>query len=371
MKTSNDYGTLTGASQNKDDNTGRHFPCETCGADMVFHIGVQNLKCDHCGAVKTIERGDASGIVEKDLRSFLDGQATQRPTTVSSDDRHEIHCNACGAGVVFSGPLTSTECAYCGNPIQRRDVHQAEERIPVDGLLAFAVTRESAKENLGRWVKSRWFAPNAFKKRGVQGKFSGIYLPFWTFDAMTHSHYSGERGEHYYTGSGKSRRRQTRWYPAEGSFSRFFDDVLVCAWQKADHGILVALEPWPLESVVPFAPEMMAGYLSMTYDISLGDGFKLGKERMDAALLAETHRRIGGDTQRVHSLRSQFDALTYKHIMLPVWLLAYKFKDKTYRLAVNACTGEVQGQRPYSIIKITLAVLSAAAIVASLVFANG
>ena len=53
--------------------------------------------------------------------------------------------------------------------------------------------------------------------------------------------------------------------------------------------------------------------------------------------------------------------VTFKHILLPVWLVAYRFRGRTYRFVVNARTGRVQGERPWSAWKIALAVILGAA----------
>ncbi|MCL4210758.1 MAG: UDP-N-acetylmuramoyl-tripeptide--D-alanyl-D-alanine ligase, partial [Phycisphaerales bacterium] len=224
--TSTTVGTTT------DEGRGRMFPCEGCGADFEFHIGQQKLKCPYCGFEKAIVLAEDAAIVERDFRAALARLAELREkgaTTIA--DLNEVRCGSCGSNVVFRGTLTSTECAFCGSPIQREKVHTASNRIPVDGVLPFQVDQQRAKSNLADWVRSRWFAPNEFRKRGVEGRFNGVYLPYWTFDSHTFNRYRGERGEHYYVtvGSGKNRRteRRTRWYPASGQFERFFDDVLV------------------------------------------------------------------------------------------------------------------------------------------------
>jgi hypothetical protein len=226
--------------------------------------------------------------------------------------------------VVFAGNVTSKECEYCGAPRQRGGVHRGVERVPVDGVLPFQVEQKAAATALSEWVRSRWFAPNEFLRRGVDGRFSGSYLPYWTYDAMTASWYVGERGEHYYVtverNNQKVQERRTRWYPASGSFSRFFDDVMVCASTGLPDGVVRALEPWPLERVVPYTQQLLAGYGAKTYDLSVADGFKEAKQRMDAALRQEAARRIGGDDQRVHSVRTRYEALTFKHLLLPVWM---------------------------------------------------
>jgi len=80
---------------------------------------------------------------------------------------------------------------------------------------------------------------------------------------------------------------------------------------------------------------------------------------------------IGGDEQRIHSKTTYYENITFKYILLPVWISAYRFKDRNFQFLVNARTGEVQGERPYSWIKITLAVLLVIAIIGTIVyFAN-
>jgi DNA-directed RNA polymerase subunit RPC12/RpoP len=340
----------------------RQFPCEQCGAFFELAIGQAELECPYCGFKKAIDIDPGATAVEHDLEKTLTQLASKRAEKANDKlGATEASCKACGAVMVFDGPLMSTHCDYCGAPIQRADAHAAPARIPVDAVVPFAVSREDAHSRLRAWVKSRWFAPGDFKKRGIQGRFSGVYLPFFTFDAMTKSFFEGERGDHYYVevGSGQQRRREmrTRWTRVSGSFSRFFDDVIVCAMKSAAQKLIAALKPWPLGSAKPFAPELLAGFRSMTYDIELGESFAMARARMNDALHAETSRRIGGDVQRISRLDTNWAALTYKHVLLPVWMLAYRYRGKSYQVVVNAGTGEVNGQRPWSALKIALAVL--------------
>lgn len=363
-----------------DSGAGRIFPCESCGADLEFHIGDQALRCEYCGHVKQIVIDAETTVQEQDFHAMLarlsDWRQQSAAEKVESGDadhagdsttRNELRCDSCGGNVEFVGTLTSSHCPYCGSPVQLENAHKCQERrIPVDGLLPFLIQREDAKRNLGQWVDSRWFAPNKFRRQGANGKFNGVYLSYFTFDSMTFTNYSGQRGEHYWVtvGSGKNRRREmrTRWYPASGRFQRFFDDVLVLANTGLKRKFMLALEPWPLLKVVPFNQQMLAGLMARTYDIDLDECFREGRQRIDSAINTEVRQRIGGDTQRVHSVSSRYEAITFKHLLLPVWLLAYRYHGKTYQVFINAATGEVQGERPYSVWKILFAILVAAAI---------
>ena len=282
-----------------------------------------------------------------------------------------ISCRTCAATVEFSGSEISKECAYCGSPVQDEDVQTTEHRVPVDGVLPFQVDRTRAREALRSWVASRWFAPNEFKKRGVQGNFNGMYFPCWTYDSMAFAQFRGARGDHHYvTNSKGERERRTQWTPVSGTFQRFFDDILVCATRDERRKLLAKLEPWPLQSVKPFNAESLAGYLAMTYELELEDGFEQAREIMEEQLRSEARRRIGGDDQRLDRIVSRHDAVTYKHLLLPVWLLAYSFQKKSYQLVVNACTGEVQGQRPWSIVKIALTTVAVLLVATGLYFAT-
>jgi DNA-directed RNA polymerase subunit RPC12/RpoP len=368
-----------GAGAEVDQTRARTFPCAGCGAALTFSIEVQSLACGFCGTVRELESTEGRHVEEQDLlaslRAIADGRmeaAGPGKKAGEEDVVHEVRCGDCGADVQFTGSLTSDECPYCGTAIQLDGVHDAEDRVTVDGVLPFAIERDVARRNLGDWVKSRWFAPNEFRRRGAQGRFHGVYLPFWTYDALTMNDYTGERGEHYWVtvrrGERTTQERRTRWYPARGSFRRFFDDVLVFAGAGLPTKIIAKLDPWPLDRCVPFTPEVLAGYLARTYDTSLEDGFGTAKQRMHAAIRADVQRRIGGDVQRIHGIDTEFGALTYKHLLLPVWLLVYRFRDKPYQVAVNAVTGEVQGARPWSVWKITSAIVLAAGLIAGAVY---
>lgn len=347
----------------------RTFPCEGCGADFEFSIDAQKLECPYCGHVKELALQEDKAVEEQDLRAMLDQQSGRRELSGDQAQMQEVGCRDCGAKVQFLGTLTSQDCPYCGTPIQLSGVHDAGDRIPVDGVLPFRVDKDKARTNLSEWVSSRWFAPNSFKEKGVKGKFAGVYMPFWTFDAATDNHYSGERGEHYYVtvkrGEEEVREQRTRWYPASGQFRRFFDDILVHAARGLPDKVMQRLEPWPLSGCKPFNAELLSGFLARTYEVELKSGFKTAEKRMERILEQIAREHIGGDTQRLHSVQTSYGALSYKHLLLPVWMLAYKYGEKSYQVVVNAATGEVQGERPYSWIKITLFVLLIGGLIAT------
>jgi hypothetical protein len=134
--------------------------------------------------------------------------------------------------------------------------------------------------------------------------------------------------------------------------SRHFDGVLVAASKAVNEAKLNALEPWDLESMRPYEPAYLSGFKAQRYQLELPDGFQKAKGVMSSTIAEDVRRNIGGDEQRIDDIQTLYANVMFRHLLLPVWIGAYKFRDKVYQVAVNARTGEVQGERPYSTAKI-------------------
>ena len=112
------------------------------------------------------------------------------------------------------------------------------------------------------------------------------------------------------------------------------------------------LTPWDLSALTPYNPEFLAGFQAEGYTVNLAAGHDEAQDRMSAVILQDVRRDIGGDEQRVHDVDTDWSDETFKHILLPVWMAAYRYGGKSYRFLVNGQTGEVQGERPWSVWKI-------------------
>lgn len=339
------------------------FPCDQCGADLRFDAGGDQLLCDHCGNVVTLEGagGHVDAIRELDFRAALDA-------ALPAAEMEEIRvspCPNCGAEVEFDAETHAAECPFCATPVV---VDTGSSRhIKPKGLLPFALDEQAARAAMNDWLGRLWFAPNALKKYARKGrKMSGVYVPYWTFDADTRSRYSGQRGTAYYVSKTVMRdgkrhtiqERRIRWTPVSGRVARFFDDVLVLASKSLPKQFTDALAPWDLAALEPYRPEYLAGFLAEGYTIALPDGYDEARAHMDRVILRDVKFDIGGDAQRVTSVATDVSDVTFKHILLPVWIAAYKFRGETYRFVVNGRTGKVKGQRPWSVWKIIFAVLA-------------
>ena len=339
----------------------QQFPCEECGALLNFEPGTDLLLCQYCGHENPIPESDEI-IEELDFRAAIAGRA-------GADEIEQIsvvHCNSCAAEFTLDANVQSDACPFCGSDVVLEP--KRESHLKPKSLLPFRLSKDEARDSFRRWLSSRWFAPNKLKEFArPDSNLTGMYTPYWTYDSDTATRYTGSRGINYTTtvSDGKGGRRtvvRTRWTSVSGRVARFFDDVLVLASDSLPRDLTERLAPWDLENMVAYNESYLAGFRTESYQVDLERGFDDAKAKMERVIRSDIRRDIGGDKQRISSMNVRFDDITYKHILLPVWLAAYRYKDTTYRFVVNARTGEVHGERPWSWVKIGLAVLAAAVV---------
>ncbi|MDJ0899390.1 MAG: hypothetical protein QNJ55_11320 [Xenococcus sp. MO_188.B8] len=359
------------------DKTIKRYPCPSCGAELVFNPEGGKLKCEYCSWEDAIPQSEEE-LQENSYEQYLNNSRTQLATL--STTAMEISCDNCGAKITFEPPQVAGQCPFCASSIVAQP-KQADPTLAPQGIIPFTIGRKEARENLQTWIRQRWFAPNDLKQLAQPEKIQGMYLPFWTYDAFTKSQYRGERGEYYYEtetytekneeGKTETKTRQvrhTRWYQVSGWVQRFFDDVLIPATKLVDHKRLEKLEPWRLkDSLRPYEPSYLAGFEAQRSQIELEEGFEKAKAAMVSQIRSDIKRDIGGDEQRIHNVSTSYSAITFKHILLPVWLTSYRYHGEQYQILINANTGEIQGERPYSVAKIVLTVIGVIVAIAVIV----
>jgi LSD1 subclass zinc finger protein len=332
------------------------FPCSGCGAKLSFAPGSKTLKCQFCGTENAIpESGE--GVEELDFATYLKALEGRADT----EEVETVKCQSCGAEQTLKDNLFASNCSFCHTPIVSKGY--ANRRIKPKLLVPFAVDTKRAQEAFRRWIRGRWLAPNDLKRYAQSDAgLTGMYLPFWTYDCNTWTEYQGERGDDYYTdesytegGQTRTRRtRHTRWTGVSGTVSHFHDDVLVMASKTLSADTFGSIGKWNLKGLVPYQPEFVSGFQAEAYQVDLKQGFPIAKATIDAQVQQLIRRDIGGDQQRIHRADTRYSNVTFKHVLLPVWISAYRYRDKPYRFLINGQSGEVSGESPKSWIKVAL-----------------
>lgn len=348
------------------------YSCPACGADARWDAGRQSLVCPYCSTVSPAKLADDGSLVEESdlvgaLRSLPKDQRGWQAETRS------VRCQNCNAISVFDPKRVAQRCDFCGSPAIVA-VEQQQAPIRPSSVLSFKVPEAKVREAMRQWYATRWFAPNKLKSRAITDTIHGVYLPYWTFDAHVEADWTAESGYHYYEtetytdSQGHTQTRQvqkTRWVPSSGHLAHFFDDELVPGSKGVRADLLRKIEPFPTTTELkPYDPGYLAGWVVEQYQLDLVAGAKHARAMMDAKVRSLCAAQVPGDTHRNLSVGADYSRQTFKHILVPVWILSYVYGRRNFQVVANGCTGALAGDRPYSWIKITLAVIAALILVA-------
>jgi DNA-directed RNA polymerase subunit RPC12/RpoP len=348
------------------------FPCAKCGANLSWDAGKRSMHCQFCGHDQPMPVQPSGGMQIREIP--LEEGISQAPKGLGAPVT-TLKCKDCGATVNVGEGERTAACAFCGSK-QVLQIETDANAIRPESLLPFQIDKAAANKGFGDWLKGLWFRPNDLKRMASVQEMGGVYVPFWTFDAYCDSDWTAERGWHYYVtetytayenGQQVTRTRQvqrTRWEPAWGNRrGDFYDDMLVCASRGLPSTLVDKFSSFNTKQLVPYAPQYLAGWRAEAYAIDLMSAHGTSINKMADQQQARCGRDVGGDTHRSLVVNNRWYRETFKHVLLPIWIAAYRYNDKVYRFLVNGQTGEVTGEAPYSFWKIFFACLLGAAVI--------
>ena len=352
-------------------------PCAACGAQAEWNPSKQALVCPFCGTVTPFVVDATTGaLVENDLARALRELPDEARGWLA--DKRTVQCQSCKAVSVFDPERVGQNCDFCGSPAL---IDYTEIKAPIrpQALLAFKISEPQVREQIRRWYASKWLAPGKLKSRALVDRVHGVYIPYWTFDAQAVCPWEADAGYYYYTtesyrdNQGRSQTRQVRhvrWEPASGIVRHFFDDEPVPGTHGVSHALLGQVEPFRTTELVPYDTAFLSGFVVEHYQIVLLDAAQASQEQMKRKLFEMCSAEVPGDTQRNLQIHPTFSAQTFKHILVPIWLLSYLYGAKTYQVVVNGYDGRMAGQYPKSPWKIAFLVLLAIIVFIIFVLAN-
>jgi len=351
--------------------------CSSCGATLHFAPGTHHLQCTYCNTVNEIAQTDSSPIISFDYHNFITGLQADE----NSQPAKVVACKNCGAATTLPPEVNSDNCAFCASPLVLSDA-RSQQLVRPHYVLPFLVPNQEALKSFRNWLSRLWFAPSDLSKivSGDARRFKGVYIPHWSYDTDASSDYTGSRGDYYYTtetytenvnGEDVIRTREVRntaWSRVSGTVICSFNDILVSASNSLPQKVANRLEPWDLEQLVHYNEQYVSGFRSELYQIDAEKGLAEAQQRMEPEIREAIRSDIGGDEQSINTVDTTYDNLALKYILLPAWISAYNYNNKLYHFTVNASTGEVVGERPYSAVKITLAIIAGIALIIIVIF---
>jgi Zn finger protein HypA/HybF involved in hydrogenase expression len=334
------------------------FACPQCGATTKFDVAAGSVACEHCGytaAPKSQNVGLRAQVMEFTLETLSEADMGWGVA------RKEMHCEACGAELAIAENALTATCPFCAS--NRVNVRTApSDQLRPRFLIPFKIQPEATRALAQKWLGQGWYHPNELGASAIVDRFTGIYLPFWTFSAQVASTWKAEVGyeheERYYDDSAKEWRTRTeiRWQWEDGRAGINVDDLLISGSTRLSHVLLKRLYPFNLYDLVSYAPDFLAGWQAQTYDISLPRAWEQGKAEMRESAKKACYDNIRSSHVRNFNMTADFDDETWRYVLLPVYVAAYNFEDNVYHVMINGQTSAIAGQKPVAWWKIWLAV---------------
>jgi DNA-directed RNA polymerase subunit RPC12/RpoP len=328
------------------------YKCINCGGPLAFKAETQNWTCDYC----------LSEFTETDVRDFISNEQSQSEATMSEESLQQkqeqddeftekatgYSCQSCGAEIVTDDTTAATFCYFCHNPtiIPRR----LEGEFRPEKVIPFKFNREKATEIFIKWCKEKPLLSKAFISSSQLEKLSGIYVPFWLFDSDTVGDVSGEATKVRTYTRGDTRYTETKYFRVVREGTATFKAVPADGSKKMDDTLMEILEPYDYSELTDFSMSYLSGYLAEKYDMDQNDVYgrvsKIIRNNV-STLLEDTIQ--GYSSVSIRNANVHLKNVAAAYVLLPVWMLTYQFKGKTYIFAMNGQTGKISGRLPISI----------------------
>ena len=323
--------------------------CKGCGSNLTFDPASQKLKCGYCGYTEDFLQ--SADVDEIPIEATLRGNESWRKETLV------FKCENCGAQIVADKAETAILCPFCGTSHIVPD--EELEGIRPSAVVPFQITKEKLAEKLNSWAKKKIFAPKKFKQMFRPDKIKGVFLPFFTFDSHTDSVYDGvvgyTRTRTVHTSHGTETETYTEWKSVSGTIEHFFDDVLINAGKRFEKKKLSKLNPFDWDSIRVYENKFLSGYVAHHYERDIQTCWDEAKEVIDGKIRNMIVERYGCDEVKYLNVSTRHSGVTYKYVLLPVYVINFSFKNKNFVLYANGSTGKIVGRAPVSPVRASIA----------------
>ena len=337
------------------------YKCPNCGAGLIFDAEKQLFACEFClsdfSEDELKEREGAANEDEKENADF-------------SSEVKAYHCTSCGAEVVTDKSTVADFCYYCHNPVVIED--RVSGLIKPSKIIPFKFGKEQAKEEFLRYAKKKWFLPNDYFSPKQTDKMQGVYYPFWVVDSDTSATLNATGKKVRTWRSGNYRYTETSTFAVSRRGSIRFEDITTSAISTEDRDMLEGILPYPADEHIDFSMPYLQGFIAKKRDLeseALSASVRGKMESYAQTLLSDTvhgYTSVSGKQTTLQIKNSKWD-----YTLMPVWVLNYQRKGKTYTYAMNGSTGKIYGELPTSGKKLAILGAIVGAAVALLTILSG
>ncbi|MCB0175787.1 MAG: hypothetical protein KDI02_05365 [Anaerolineae bacterium] len=332
------------------------FNCPQCGAGTAYSATDGGLTCTHCGFYEPPEHDIVGTQAE---RFEFTVETVQRAAQGWGEVRKELQCQSCAAYTTVSTDTLTHTCIFCGsNQVIQHAAPQDVLRPRF--LIPFKIEADGCHDIARRWLGQSWMTPRSLRRAATIAHFTGIYLPFWTFETITKAHWQAEVGhtqtERYYENGEWRTRTKTVWKWESGRVNLPLKDLVIAGTNRVSPLLLAQVQTYHLDDLAPYEPKYLAGLQAQAYDVPLETAWEQARHQMREQTRQACRDQASSSKIRNFSMNMDFDQEGWRYILLPMYLTNYQFDNKRFQVMINGQTGVVAGQRPVDWTVVWLAV---------------
>ena len=326
-----------------------HYRCPACGASLTFGSQSQQLDCANCGnsfPLETIQQLE-SVQVENTTDDQLQWQYMGGGGYTEEEAAHlrSYRCQACGAEIITDEEVAATECVYCGNPSVMPQVFSGAYRP--DGVIPFKKSKQEAQNALREHCRGKKLLPRGFMDENRIEKVTGVYVPFWLFEADAEADMTYKATKIATHREGNYMVTNTAHFLLHRGGHLGFNAVPVDGSKKMDDTLMESIEPYESDKAEAFNTGYLSGYQAQRYDLDAAECQPRANERIRQSVTAAMAGTVMGYASAVPvNTQIQLQQGQVRQVLMPVWMLNTRWQDKTYTFAMNAQTGRFIGDLP-------------------------
>lgn len=318
--------------------------CPCCGAVLHYNASLLKFKCEYCNNEFTI----------KDLKRIQDTTLKESYREDTNDVNYvEYHCSNCGAEIIADEQTAATFCLYCGNTAILKNKLSGE--FKPSKIIPFAKDKEEAIRAFVGLSKGRPFMPKSFNSKSNIEKITGLYVPFWLFNVNTGGSVNAVATKVTHWSAGNTHYTKTSYYDLIRKGTMQFKQIPVDGSTRFNDDLMNSLEPFYFNRLEEYNHAYLSGFLAEKYDVLENDAYKFAEKRaIESSENVMLNSMVNYNTKRVTEKTISSNKASSEYVLLPVWMVNVKYKDKYYTFAMNGQTGEIVGDIPLNKNKVVL-----------------
>lgn len=353
------------------------FKCPNCDGELIFDPESQNYKCEYCGSKFTQEELDAlkPAETEEKVQPKEETEDKEKAQTEQKTEGKEeaviYNCPSCGAEIVTDATTAATFCYYCHNPVVIGK--RLEGKYLPNKVIPFKVSKKEAEKRFLEYVGKKKYVPKAFFDKKQIESLSGVYFPYWVYDATVNGKLQGEGRKIRVWRTGDEEFTETKFYQIERTGEVDLKDMTANALQKANVKLMNGVLPYKFDEMKDFNMGYLSGFLAEKRDIEKNAVETEMKKAMKESAEKLLRGTVSGyNSVSVNNLSAVPKNEHWNYVLLPVWTVTYKGKDgKIYYYSMNGQTGKVFGELPVDKGRVMLTSVISAVITAIILLIGG